>query len=111
MNSKPVLASIAVSGIVVVAVLLAGAKGANSGSKTPEPTPTPAAPVNTPDKGTAGSTAPLPIGLDITWHGQSCFVMRTPGGTTILMDPVAYEIAYMPPTAKADVARMRHQQP
>lgn len=113
MNKGPVVAAVAVSGLVVTAVILAGAKGTTN--KTPEPAPSPvtspAAPVTTPDKGTAGSTAPLPIGLDITWHGQSCFVMRTPGGTTVLMDPVAYEIGYKPPTVKADVVTISHEHP
>lgn len=107
MNSRPVIAAAAVSGLLVGAVLLVGAKG-----KPAKPTPTPApSGVSTPDTGTAGSTAAAPIGLDITWHGQSCFVMRTPGGTTILMDPVAFEIGYKPPTVKADLVTISHEHP
>lgn len=106
MHKGPVIAAVAVSGLLVSAVLLGGAK---SGGKNPGPTPSGA--VATPEKGTAGSTAPAPVGLDITWHGQSCFVMRTPGGTTVLMDPVAYEIGYKPPTVKADVVTISHEHP
>lgn len=80
-------------------------------SKKPQPTPTPVAPVATPDKSAAGSTAPAPKGIEITWHGQSCFVMRTPSGTTVLMDPVAYEIGYKPPTVKADLVTISHEHP
>ena len=47
----------------------------------------------------------------IRWHGQSCFVMRTPGGTTVLMDPVAYEVGYKPPTVKADLVTISHEHP
>jgi len=52
-----------------------------------------------------------PSGLEITWHGQSCFVMRTPGGKTVLMDPVAYNIGYQPPTVKADLVTISHEHP
>ena len=91
--------------------LLAGCSSGNAADPKPKPTPTPAAPVVTPDKAAAGSTAPAPKGLEITWHGQSCFVMRTPGGTTVLMDPVAYEIGYKPPTVKADLVTISHEHP
>lgn len=67
--------------------------------------------VTTPEAGTAGSTVPAPNGLEITWHGQSCFMMRTPAGTTVLMDPVAYEIGYKPPTVKADLVTISHEHP
>src|SRR5687768_16371417 len=110
MNKGPVVAAVAVSGLLVGAVLLAGAKS-DSKKADPTPTPSPAGAVATPEKGTAGSTAPAPIGLDITSHGQSCFVMRTPGGTTVLMDPVAYEIGYKPPTVTADVVTVSHEHP
>src|SRR3954471_14391528 len=67
--------------------------------------------VSTPETGTAGSTVAAPSGLEITWHGQSCFMMRTPGKTTVLMDPVAYEIGYKPPTVKADLVTISHEHP
>ncbi len=67
--------------------------------------------VTTPETGTAGSTVQAPAGLEITWHGQSCFMMRTPGKTTVLMDPVAYEIGYKPPTVKADLVTISHEHP
>jgi len=67
--------------------------------------------VSTPEAGTAGSTVSAPSGLEITWHGQSCFMMRTPGKTTVLMDPVAYEIGYKPPTVKADLVTISHEHP
>ena len=86
---------------------------AKSGPTTAAPTvtPPPVAPVSTPDTGAAGSTAAAPAGIDITWHGQSCFVMRTAGGTTVLMDPVAFEIGYKPPTVKADLVTISHEHP
>lgn len=107
MKSRPLIAAAAVSGLVVGGVLLIGAKKNKPAGKS---TPTPAS-VSTPEKGAAGSTEAAPIGLDITWHGQSCFVMRTPGGTTVLMDPVAYEIGYKPPTVKADLVTISHEHP
>lgn len=90
--------------------VLAGCSSGNATDKA-KPTPPPAVPVVTPDKASAGSTAPAPKGVEITWHGQSCFVMRTPGGTTVLMDPVAYEIGYKPPTVKADLVTISHEHP
>ena len=106
MKARPFIAAFAIALLLVVAVLLAGA-GKN---KPVAATPTPA-PAETPGKDTAGSSAPLPVGLDITWHGQSCFTMRTPGGTTVLMDPVAFEIGYKPPTVKADLVTISHEHP
>ena len=67
--------------------------------------------VTTPEAGTAGSTVAAPNGLEITWHGQSCFMMRTPGKTTVLMDPVPLEIGYKPPTVKADLVTISHEHP
>src|SRR5688500_6999171 len=49
--------------------------------------------------------------IEITWHGQSYFVMKTPGGTTVLIDPVAFEIGYKPPTIKADLVTISHEHP
>jgi L-ascorbate metabolism protein UlaG (beta-lactamase superfamily) len=61
-----------------------------------------ASPAATPTPGNA---------LEITWYGQSCFLMRTPARTTVLMDPVAYGIGYNPPTIKADVVTISHEHP
>ena len=99
--------------VAVIALMgLTGCSGCQKSADAAKPKEaTPAAAVETPPKGAAGSTAENPTGLDITWHGQSCFVMRTPGGQTVLMDPVAYEIGYKPPTVKADLVTISHEHP
>jgi L-ascorbate metabolism protein UlaG (beta-lactamase superfamily) len=93
-------------------VLLAGLAAVSSTSGTAAiAAPASPAAITTPEKGTAGSTSAAPDGLEITWFGQSCFMMRTPGGTTVLMDPVASEIGYKPPTVKADLVTISHEHP
>lgn len=94
---------------IASALLLASVFLASAG-KTEKAPPAPEK-VTTPEPGTAGSTVPAPRGIEITWHGQSCFLMRTPGDTTVLMDPVAYEIGYAPPTVKADLVTISHEHP
>ena len=94
--------------LLAAALLLADLAPPRPSFETPQPV---ASPVTTAPAGTAGSTVPAPNGLEITWHGQSCFMMRTPAGTTVLMDPVAYEIGYAPPTVKADLVTISHEHP
>ena len=99
--------------LLLATVLLAWPVGVPAPAASPAaaaPSPT-ATTVTTPEAGTAGSTVAAPSGLAITWHGQSCFMMRTPGKTTVLMDPVAFEIGYRPPTVKADLVTISHEHP
>lgn len=87
---------------------------AATSAATPAPSATPAAaetPITTPEEGTAGAVAPAPAGLEITWFGQSCFLMRTPGKTAVLMDPVAFGIGFTPPTVRADLVTISHEHP
>ncbi len=49
--------------------------------------------------------------LEISWHGQSCFSVRTPAGATVLLDPVAYGIGFKPPVVKADLVTVSHEHP
>lgn len=95
---------------LVLASTLVAMAGRTERKPAPTPTPAPTA-VTTPETGAAGSTVPAPRGIEVTWHGQSCFLMRTPGGTTVLMDPVAFEIGYRPPTVRADLVTISHEHP
>jgi L-ascorbate metabolism protein UlaG (beta-lactamase superfamily) len=86
----------------MVALLLAAALTASS-SGTPA--------VSTPQPGTAGSTSPAPRGIELSWLGQSCFLIRTPAGTTVVTDPVAQGMGFHPPTVKADLVTISHAHP
>jgi uncharacterized protein (TIGR03437 family) len=46
--------------------------------------------------------------LSITWVGQSCFVLRTDGGPTVVTDPPVASLGYTLPTLNADVVTITH---
>ncbi|HJZ96012.1 MAG TPA: MBL fold metallo-hydrolase, partial [Candidatus Solibacter sp.] len=46
--------------------------------------------------------------LTITWIGQSCFVVRTAGGTTVVTDPPAASVGYTLPALSADAVTITH---
>ncbi len=73
----------------------------------------------TPDttgQATTASTATVDAGTDngavgLRWFGQSMFLLTSPGGTTVLLDPFN-DIGYMVPAPlNADVATITHEHP
>jgi len=46
--------------------------------------------------------------LTITWIGQSCFVLRTSGGPTVVTDPPAASVGYTLPPLTADAVTVTH---
>src|SRR5262245_32372860 len=77
----------------------------SSGSSSPQPAP-PAAgagPTATVQTGTAAGT----IGL--RWYGQSMFVLTSPGGTRIILDPVGPIGYQLPPPIEAAAATITHE--
>lgn len=47
--------------------------------------------------------------LTIQWMGQSCFLITTPDGVRVLMDPVANDIGYEPVPREVDVVTISHE--
>ncbi len=71
------------------------------------------------DDAPAGTTAPSPTvaaGADVgaaglRWYGQSMFLLTTPAGSTVLLDPFS-DIGYtLPPLLDADIATITHEHP
>ncbi|MCX6833559.1 MAG: MBL fold metallo-hydrolase [candidate division Zixibacteria bacterium] len=58
----------------------------------------------------AGSllTAETPRTVSITWYGQSCFLITTPAGTKILIDPVDIKDYKVPKELIPDVVTVSH---
>src|SRR5690349_12301833 len=46
--------------------------------------------------------------LSITWIGQSCFVLRTNGGPTVITDPPVASVGYTLPALTADAVTITH---
>ena len=46
--------------------------------------------------------------LNITWVGQSCFVLRTDGGPTVVTDPPVASVGYTLPALNADAVTITH---
>src|SRR5437763_1591397 len=46
--------------------------------------------------------------LSITWVGQSCFVLRTDGGPTVVTDPPVASVGYTLPPLTADAVTITH---
>jgi L-ascorbate metabolism protein UlaG (beta-lactamase superfamily) len=97
------------SGFALAAVLAVGlgaALGAcASGDKA---TGSPA----TPETPTAPDPGPGPAGPGPTvrWFGQSAFLVTTPGGTRVLMDPIPADLGYvLPPPVEAHVVTISHE--
>jgi len=53
------------------------------------------------------AAAPDPVTL--TWLGQSCFVLRSPAGKTILIDPFGAQIGYPVGKVVADAVTVSHE--
>jgi L-ascorbate metabolism protein UlaG (beta-lactamase superfamily) len=48
----------------------------------------------------------------LTWYGQSCFLMETPLGTRVLMDPTSSATGFpVPETVPADLVTISHEHP
>ena len=47
-------------------------------------------------------------GLTISWVGQSCFVLRSIGGPTVVTDPPAPSVGYALPSLTADAVTVTH---
>jgi L-ascorbate metabolism protein UlaG (beta-lactamase superfamily) len=47
--------------------------------------------------------------LTLRWHGQSCFLLTSPGGAAILMDPFHKEAGYPVPALKVDAVTVSHE--
>ncbi len=46
--------------------------------------------------------------LSVTWVGQSCFVLRTDGGPTVVTDPPVASLGYTLPALNADAVTITH---
>ena len=57
------------------------------------------------------STACAQDDLSITWIGQSCFVLRTAGGPTVITDPPAPSVGYTLGNLTADAVPSRTTTP
>ena len=49
-----------------------------------------------------------PTNLSIQWVGQSCFVLTSPGGTTVVTDPPVSSLGYTLPSVNADAVTITH---
>jgi L-ascorbate metabolism protein UlaG (beta-lactamase superfamily) len=47
--------------------------------------------------------------VSLTWYGQACFLLKSPGGTTILLDPYSDKIGYKVPSLDAQVVLITHE--
>jgi L-ascorbate metabolism protein UlaG (beta-lactamase superfamily) len=57
----------------------------------------------------AAQATPRPVAY-LTWYGQSCFLLESPSGARILMDPVPTNIGYLPPAdLRADAVTISHE--
>ena len=55
------------------------------------------------------SAAPAPQTVTLTWLGQSCYVLQSPGGKTVLIDPFTDKIGYPVGKVVADVVTVSHE--
>jgi L-ascorbate metabolism protein UlaG (beta-lactamase superfamily) len=103
---------LAVAGAGATAAALSAACGDDDGDTDDV---TPAAAADTPASGTSPSPA-ITTGADaaaatLRWYGQSMFLLGTPAGASILLDPFS-EIGYtMPPPLDATIATITHEHP
>ena len=47
--------------------------------------------------------------LTLRWFGQSCFLLTSPGGTAVLMDPFGEKVGYPVPSVKAEAVTISHE--
>jgi len=58
----------------------------------------------------AARATAAPPASKLTWFGQACFLLETPAGTRILMDPISKGIGYeVPQGFKADIVTISHE--
>lgn len=51
----------------------------------------------------------LEAAVILTWQGQACFSLVSPGGTRVLIDPIPDDIGYRPKKIDADIATVSHE--
>jgi len=58
------------------------------------------------------ANAASPSAPRLEWFGQSCFLLETPAGTRIVMDPLAASVGFpLPENLEADVVTVSHEHP
>jgi L-ascorbate metabolism protein UlaG (beta-lactamase superfamily) len=98
---------LSIAGGAAVAAVAASCGGDDNGEDGASPTggPTIAAPSPAVTAGTDAGAAGL------RWYGQSMFLLTSPGGTTVLLDPFG-DIGYtLPPPLDTDLATITHEHP
>ncbi|OGP59792.1 MAG: hypothetical protein A2V67_02765 [Deltaproteobacteria bacterium RBG_13_61_14] len=47
--------------------------------------------------------------MTLRWHGQACFLLTSPAGTAVLMDPFGEKMGYPVPSVKAEAVTISHE--
>ncbi|MBI4051860.1 MAG: MBL fold metallo-hydrolase [Elusimicrobia bacterium] len=47
--------------------------------------------------------------ITLSWHGQACYYLISPGGKKVFIDPIPDSIGYNPPSLEADVVTVSHE--
>jgi len=55
------------------------------------------------------STAPAQAQLKVQWFGQACFLITSPAGAKILIDPFGPDLGYPMPSVSPDVVLISHE--
>lgn len=62
--------------------------------------------------GALALASPAAPAARLSWFGQSCFLLESPGGARIVMDPIPGTIGYeLPKDLKADAVTVSHEHP
>ncbi len=105
---------IAIGATGAAAAAIAAACGGDDYGDDGSPDGSPAARATGAPATTASPTVEAGIdnaAVGLRWYGQSMFVVTSPGGTTVLMDPFN-DIGYtVPPPLDTDVATITHEHP
>lgn len=102
--------------IVTGGGIAATAVAAACGGDDDDPSPTQPAAGETPQATSAGPTPGVTVGADngagsLRWYGQAMFLLTSPEGTSILLDPFS-DIGYtLPPPVEANAATITHEHP
>ncbi len=102
--------------IVTGGGISAAAIAAACGGDDDDPSPTSATGGETPEATSAGPTPGVTVGADngaasLRWYGQAMFLLTTPEGTSVLLDPFS-DIGYtLPPPVEANAATITHEHP
>ena len=91
----------------LAALLLPLAALAQGASRPPEPPGPPRPGMRVP------GPKELPKPISLTWFGQSAFLLRSPTGASVLLDPFSPEIGLAPPKEKlaVDAVTVTHEHP